>query len=208
MEAQTGDLIRLTRKERDAGAAVLGRAFTGYKLLQYYFPDERERHTVADRFGVMAVSICLKYGEVYGTSERLEGVATWLPPWKAYVGTWQILRSVPLSTVFGFARRRADRMRAYGKYIDDLRRRLVPYPHWYLDMIGVDPPYQGQGFCSRLVRPVLERIDRERTPCYLETNAEKNVAIYRRFGFEVISEDRMPGLEMTTFGMLRRAQAT
>jgi hypothetical protein len=51
---------------------------------------------------------------------------------------------------------------------------------------------------------VLERIDRERMPCYLETNATKNVAIYRRSGFEVVSEDRMPGTEVTTFAMLRK----
>jgi hypothetical protein len=53
---------------------------------------------------------------------------------------------------------------------------------------------------------VLERIDRERMPCFLETNNEKNVAIYRRSGFEAISEDKMPGTEVTSFAMLRRAQ--
>jgi hypothetical protein len=31
------------------------------------------------------------------------------------------------------------------------------------------------------------------------------VAIYRRFGFEVVSEDKMPGTEVTTFAMLRKA---
>jgi hypothetical protein len=59
-----------------------------------------------------------------------------------------------------------------------------------------------------LLRPVLERIDRERMPSYLETNAVKNVAIYRRFGFDVVSEDRMPGMEVTTFAMLRKAPTT
>jgi hypothetical protein len=42
-------------------------------------------------------------------------------------------------------------------------------------------------------------------PCYLETNSRKNVAIYRRFGFEVVLEDRMPGTELTVFAMLRKA---
>jgi hypothetical protein len=41
-------------------------------------------------------------------------------------------------------------------------------------------------------------------PCFLETNAAKNVAIYRRFGFEVVSEDKLPGTEVTTFAMLRK----
>jgi ribosomal protein S18 acetylase RimI-like enzyme len=99
-------------------------------------------------------------------------------------------------------------MQAYGRYVDNLHRKLVPYPHWYLQIIGVDPKYQGQGFSSRLVRPVLERIDRERMSCFLETNTGKNVAIYRRFGFEVVSEDKMPGTEVTSFAMLRKVQTT
>jgi ribosomal protein S18 acetylase RimI-like enzyme len=99
-------------------------------------------------------------------------------------------------------------MWAYGRFVDNLHRRLVPYPHWYLQIIGVDPAYRGQGFSSRLLRPVLERIDRERMPCFLETNAGKNVAIYRRFGFGVLSEDKMPGTEVTSFAMLRKAQTT
>lgn len=97
-------------------------------------------------------------------------------------------------------------MQAYGRFVDNLHRKLVPYPHWYLQVIGVDPAYQGREFSSRLLRPMLERIDRERRPSFLETNTEKNAAIYRRFGFEVISEDKLPGTEVTTFAMLRKSQ--
>jgi ribosomal protein S18 acetylase RimI-like enzyme len=205
---QTNKLLRLTLKERDAGAAVLGRAFTEYELLRYYFHDETQRRAVADTFVFIALSVCLKYGEVYATSEKLEGVAAWLPPGKAPFGSWQMMRSVPLSALFRFGRQGANRLRSYGAYVDRLHRKLVPYPHWYLQIIGVGPAYQGQGFSSRLLRPVLERIDRERMPCYLETNAEKNVAIYRRFGFEVVSEDTLPGTEVTSFAMLRKAPTT
>ncbi|MGB5924709.1 MAG: GNAT family N-acetyltransferase [Dehalococcoidia bacterium] len=208
MNDQTNKLLRLTLKERDAGAAVLGRAFTEYELLRYYFHDETQRRAVADTFVFIALSVCLKYGEVYATSEKLEGVAAWLPPGKAPFGSWQMMRSVPLSALFRFGRQGANRLRSYGAYVDRLHRKLVPYPHWYLQIIGVGPAYQGQGFSSRLLRPVLERIDRERMPCYLETNAEKNVAIYRRFGFEVVSEDTLPGTEVTSFAMLRKAPTT
>jgi ribosomal protein S18 acetylase RimI-like enzyme len=204
MDNQNGELLRLTLKERDAGAAVLGRAFAEYELFRYYFRDETERRAAADTFALVSVSLCLKYGEVHASSEKLEGVAAWLPPGKAPFGLRQIMRSVPLPIVVRFARQGAGRMWAYGRFVDDLHRRLVPYPHWYLQIIGVGPAYQGQGFSSRLLRPVLERIDRERMPCYLETNAEKNVAIYQRFGFEVVSEDKMPGTEVTAFAMLRK----
>ena len=208
MDSQNGELLRLTLKERDAGTAVLGRAFTEYELLRYYFHDETERRAAADTFSFIALSIGLKYGEVYMSSDKLEGVAAWLPPGKAHFGGWQIIRSVPLSILFRFARQGARRMWAYGRYVANLHRKLVPYPHWYLQIIGVDPAYHGQGFCSRLMRPVLERIDREGMPCFLVTNTEKNVTIYRRFGFEVVSEDKMPGTEVTSFAMLRKSQTT
>jgi ribosomal protein S18 acetylase RimI-like enzyme len=206
MDNQAGGLLRLTVRERDAGAAVLGRAFAEYELLRHYFPDETQRHAISNTFSFIGLSVCLRYGEVYATSEKLEGVAAWLPPGKAPFGMWQLVRSVPLSVLARFGRQGAGRMRAFGRLVDSTHRRLVPYPHWYLGTIGVDPPYQGQGFSSRLLRPVLERIDRERMPCSLETNVDKNVAIYRHFGFEVISEDRPPGTGVTSFLMVRKAR--
>jgi len=47
MDNQHGELLRLTPKERDAGAAVLGRAFAEYELLRYYFHDKMERRAAA-----------------------------------------------------------------------------------------------------------------------------------------------------------------
>jgi ribosomal protein S18 acetylase RimI-like enzyme len=207
MDNQNCGLLRLTLKERDAGAAVLGRAFAEYELLRYYFPDKTQRHAIANTFVFIGLAVCLKYGEVYATSEKMEGVAAWLPPGKAPFGGWRILRSVSLLTLVRFGRQGAGRMQAYGRLVGGLHRRLLPYPHWYLQVIGVDPAYHGRGFSSRLIRPMLERIDRERMPCSLETNIDKNVAIYRRFGFEVISEDKMPGTPVTSFLMLRKPPA-
>ena len=204
MGNQNGELLKLTPKQRDAGAAVLGRAFAEYELLRYYFPDEAQRRAIASTFVFIGLSVCLKYGEAFASSAKLEGVAGWLPPGKAPFGIWQVIRSVPLPVVLRFGRQGANRLRSFGAYVDKLHRKLVPYPHWYLQVIGVDPAYHGQGFSSRLIRPVLERIDEERMPCFLETNTVKNAAIYRRFGFEVISEDKLPGTEVTTFAMLRK----
>ena len=206
MNDRTNKLLRLARKDRDAGAEVLGRAFTEYELLQYYFHDETKRHAVTVTFGLVALSVCLKYGEVYASSVKMEGVSAWLPPGKAPFGSWQIIRSVPLSVLFRFGRQGASRIQAYGRYINNLHRKLVPYSHWYLQIIGVDPKYQGQGFASQLIKPMLERIDREHLPCFLETNIEKNVAIYQRFGFGVVSEDEIPGTELRSFAMLRKPQ--
>ena len=79
------------------------------------------------------------------------------------------------------------------RHFDELRQRDVPEPHWYLWMLGVDPPRQGQGVGSMLLQPVLWLADRESLPCYVEADKAKNVPFYQTHGFEVVEEGDVPG---------------
>src|SRR5262249_24908653 len=74
-----------------------------------------------------------------------------------------------------------------------LEKRHPRFPHWYLLLLGVDPPAQGQGVGKALVRPILERCDREGLPAYLETGKERNVRFYASLGFDVMEEIALPG---------------
>jgi ribosomal protein S18 acetylase RimI-like enzyme len=60
--------------------------------------------------------------------------------------------------------------------------------HAYLWFLGVTPALQGMGIGSRLLRAGLNRADEAGLPAYLETGTTRNVALYRRHGFEVIHE--------------------
>lgn len=53
------------------------------------------------------------------------------------------------------------------------------------------PSWKGLG--SALMRPTLERCDREGLPAYLEASSERNAALYERLGFELIRELRVAG---------------
>ena len=97
-------------------------------------------------------------------------------------------------------------MYALDRYINDVHKRLVPYSHHYLEILGVDPQYQGQGFSSKLIKPMLVRLDTEGKPCYLETQDEKDVAIYLHFGFTVIDESVIPDTPLHSWAMLRKPQ--
>lgn len=62
--------------------------------------------------------------------------------------------------------------------------------HAYLWFLGVAPSAQGRGVGSALLRAAAQRLDAEGLPAYLETGTTRNVALYRRHGFEVISEHK------------------
>jgi ribosomal protein S18 acetylase RimI-like enzyme len=63
-------------------------------------------------------------------------------------------------------------------------------PHAYLWFLGVTKAAQGHGVGSRLLKSATDRLDAAGSPAYLETQTERNIGLYRRHGFEVISEHR------------------
>jgi len=204
MESELSGLIRLEKSQLKPAAEVLSRAFQNYPLLRYYFPDELKRRKMASFFVSVPVYYGLRYGEVYATSTDLEGIAVWLPSENFPMAVWKILRSVPMSVLFSFGRYGGSKMRSLGAYIDETHKRLVPYPHWFLQVVGVEPRYKGQGYASRLLKPILSRTDREGLPCYLETHDENNVALYKHLDFAVIEKSTIPGTNFTNWAMLRK----
>jgi GNAT superfamily N-acetyltransferase len=65
-------------------------------------------------------------------------------------------------------------------------------PHYYLDSLGVEPEWQGRGLGSALMRPVLERCDRDQVPAYLNAGSPRSRELYLRHGFAVTEEFRLP----------------
>ena len=50
---------------------------------------------------------------------------------------------------------------------------------------------------------MLTRIDQEELPCFLDTQIEKNVSIYQRYGFKIVERGVIPGTEIPHWAMLR-----
>jgi len=63
---------------------------------------------------------------------------------------------------------------------------LAPDRYWRLALLGIDPDHQGNGHASTLIEPMQERIDGDELLVYLETDGDKNVSMYRHFGFKFI----------------------
>lgn len=63
--------------------------------------------------------------------------------------------------------------------------------HWHLGPIGVLPSHQGRGVGSTLMERFCMEVDACKASAYLETDVDKNVRFYEKFGFKVISESNI-----------------
>ena len=62
---------------------------------------------------------------------------------------------------------------------------------------------QGKGFGSKLLRPMMQKFDNEKTICFLETQNPSNIPIYEKLGFEVAKEGIIPEANLHHWGMIR-----
>jgi len=67
--------------------------------------------------------------------------------------------------------------------------------HWHLGPIGVLPTHQGLGIGSNLMDRFCKEVDACKANSYLETDSDKNVRFYEKFGFKVVSESEIFGVK-------------
>jgi ribosomal protein S18 acetylase RimI-like enzyme len=73
--------------------------------------------------------------------------------------------------------------------------------HWHLGPIGVLPSYQGLGIGSELMHRFCREVDICLAKAYLETDLDKNVRFYEKFGFKTVSESKI--LNVNNWYMVR-----
>jgi ribosomal protein S18 acetylase RimI-like enzyme len=169
-------------------AKALARAFNddpGWSHLLRDPTDRTERLRLF--FETELEAIAMPQGNVW-TTDDVTGGAIWAPPdaWRVPITT--ALRETP-SMIRVFGRRLTLALRARLRM--EARHPKSP-PHFYLAVLGVEPESQGSGLGSRLMHPVLERLDREGVPAYLESSTPRSRALYERHGFAVTGEMNLP----------------
>lgn len=147
----------------------------------------------------------LLFGQCYTTPGK-QAVALWLLPGRTAMTLGRMQKAGMLSAPLRMGLSAFGRFMDFAGHTDKLHKISAPMPHYYLFALGVRPSAQGQGAGGLLVREMLKRIDQERMPAYLETQKQRNLELYRRFGFEVTAEGEFPKLKgLNNWGMLRKA---
>ena len=199
-------LFQLKRSQVKPAAKMLARAFENNPVCIAFFPDSNKR--VKQNYHLMKNSIryCMRFGEVYTTSPKLEGISLWQledsreeqqdKPISLSINWFNFVLAVALG-------KSLKKVHSLYDYVYKTHFTLLPSRHWYFSVIGVDPNFQGKGFASSLIKPMLARIDKEQLGCYLDTNNEKNVGLYQHFGFKVLKKYQIPGTNVINWSMLR-----
>jgi GNAT superfamily N-acetyltransferase len=179
-EAGDGDIRPLAR--------VLARAFADDPVMTWLFGDRpTPRLRRLRRYFASEARRHRRDGRVL-VSDAGEGAAFWDPPGRWRLSWRDIVRTAPVMlTAVG------PRLpRAIGA-LDLIERAHPREHHWYLAVLGTDPPHQGKGIGAALVDPVLAGCDREGLGAYLESSKEQNIPYYQRFGFAVTGQIDLPG---------------
>lgn len=177
-----GEVRKARGAEIDTVGAVLARAFQDDPLFCAIVPEgARRRRGLPVLFRELLRRLHVPNGTAW-TTDDLAGGALWSPP-----GRWKV-------SLLTEARMAPVILAAFGARVLPMLRVLaqveaqhpVDRPHHYLRVLGCDPGRQGQGVGSRLLRPMLDELDRTGQPAYLESSNERNHPFYRRHGFEVM----------------------
>lgn len=149
-------------------------------------PDPAKRYRVMPRFFEVFLRLRLRRGDTVHTTDGLTAGALWAPPdqWKTRVSD---VVAVAPAMVRVLGPRLLTSLR--GLSMVEAVHPEAP-PHWYLATLGTDAGHQGKGFGSAVIRPVLDKCDRDGVPAYLESSKEQNIPFYERHGFRVTGEVR------------------
>ena len=179
-----------TSADADGVAQDLTAAFTNDPVFDWFTrTDARREAARLDFFKHLLKELILGVGEVRRPSTG-GAAAIWMP--SNTLGPNPLSKEIQalpmLLRLTGWSR--FARLLALREVMD--RHHPMDRPHAYLWFLGVTPQAQGHGVGSRLLKSKTDQLDAEGRCAFLETATERNVALYRRHGFEVVAEYR-PG---------------
>lgn len=183
-------------------AHTLARAFANDPMMRFIFPEDDVREQRLPWFLGNVVGYCQRYGEV-DVSTNGDAVACWLTPGNTTVTPLRQMQGGGILTPFKLGFQSFGRLMTLQSHLTKEHRAHAPEPHYYLYLLGVDPASWGQGLGRQLMGKMLARADAEGLPCYLETQNKKNVAVYEKVGFEVMSAGKLEGHDLTIWTMKR-----
>ena len=201
-------LARLASSHIDLAVDLVVKAIFEDPSSIYFFPDISTRKEKLQHLWKFFLGQILSNGKLYAISSNIEGLAGWIFHNPAEDSMPKTLQDDIMSLTFQMGFDNVMKISCHIMLCGQLHEQHANFPHWCLSPVAVTPELQGKGYASRLLDPMLSRIDNEQKPCYLQIENEKNVPIYEHFGFELIEKANLPNTDIYIWCMLRESEKT
>lgn len=197
-------LYQIKKKDACIAAQVLSKAFIDYPIFSFILPERTYREKKINFLFTFLINLGLLYGEVLASSNKLEGVSIWIDssakkPFAIKI-LWNCL--IPLSLrVNPMA---VLRLIKIGLLRERIRKDILKGPYFLLDIIGVNPINQNQGYARQIIESKLKEYDNQPNPCYLETSDKENLTFYEKYNFQLYYEYQLKTLNI--YGLIRKSK--
>ena len=195
-------LYLVKEKDLDRLAEIAADAYRDYPLHNWFTGGKYD--PVASKL-IMQISLktMTEDAVIYADSEQMNGFAVWLPLGFTGSKTLPFLISGGLKLILHSGLGIIGRLLTYENYAMNLKKEFTDNYDWYLYNLSIKKDAQGKGLASKLLRPMLQFCDDEKMVAYLETNKDKNVGLYRHYGFDMMKEEIIPKTPVTHYAMVR-----
>jgi GNAT superfamily N-acetyltransferase len=185
------EIRTLSPGDMDSACEVIGLAFADNPNTLAAVRGDRSRASRMMRAAARTAKLGRRYSHVLVADEGgdVVGVLNAAEWPNCQLGLSEKVRTAPVMIrCAGWALPRSlKQMSVWAKH--DPRER-----HWHLGPIGVHPEMQGRGVGKALLSAFLRTVDEQRSPAYLETDVDQNAVLYARFGFTVIGQAEINGV--------------
>ncbi|MEU3274544.1 GNAT family N-acetyltransferase [Saccharomonospora sp. NPDC006951] len=192
-----------TEADIEPAVATLTAAFADYPFTRHILAADDHLDRLARSNRLFLSNIGLAHGKVWvaaaegGDASSVDAVAVWTTPDSDGIADVFANLAGELADIAG------DRAAIAGATEAALRPHRPTTPAWFLGNVGVRPEMQGRGLGKAVIEPGLLAADEQRATAYLETSLPANVMLYRKLGFEVTAEVKLPEDGPLTWAMYR-----
>ncbi len=197
-------LFQLQKQNVIEASLIAARAFQDDLIDSYFFPNPDKRKEILPAFYEYRLNSAVQHGIAYATSQNMEGIAAWIHSDLGEIPMWQLIRSGGFKLFRKVGYKVTSKMMPVKDYVTSMKTKNAGNKYLHLEILAVEPKYQGLGYARKLLEPMFERLDSKKLPCFLETATEQNVPFYQNFGFEVVEEGTIPGTEISLWNMIRK----
>lgn len=186
---------QLPESEYLGAGLTLAQAFEDDQLARYFVDTPDRSHWTKEEKWDLHLNImqCLTFahcirGLVTTVGEDYGSVALWIQPFANMDTMSTFFQSGVWRLVYKLSR--IGRRRFFWETFPTLHKTKVTVlgprdeSSYYLVYLGTKRSARGKGYARQLIEHMSDRADREGRACYLESTSTKNLALYRRCGYE------------------------